>query len=111
METVDFEGSTVWKTRYIDTNQEIQANEINQSMKDAESVGSRDESIILAEWNYVSKSFETIKTLAPSLHTLFGSSYSCEAFFSRMNFIRSSTRNRLGADMSAACVKSINPGV
>ena len=46
-----------------------------------------------------------MKKLALALLTLFGSTYSCEALFSHMNFIKSRTRNRLGAGMSAACFK------
>lgn len=105
MEIVDFQESIVWKTKFSDMNQKLEANELNQPMKDTESIESRAENIILAEWNSVPKSFETMKKLALALLTLFGSSYSCEALFSHMNFIKSSTRNRLGSDMSAACVK------
>lgn len=64
------------------------------------------ENIILTEWNSLPNSFETMKRFAVALLTLFGSSYSCESLFSHMNFIQSSTRNRLSSDMSAACVKT-----
>ena len=59
-----------------------QENEIKSSLKDIESSETRAENIILAEWNSLPKSFETMKKLALALLTLFGSSYSCEEFFS-----------------------------
>lgn len=105
MELIEFQESAVWKTKFIDMNQKLQEDEIKLSMKNTESIESRAENIIHAEWNSLPKSFETMKKLALALLTLFGSSYSCEALFSHMNFIKSSTRNRLGADVSAACVK------
>ena len=63
---------------------------------DFPAVESRAENVILTKWNSLTNSFETMKKFAVALLTLFGSSYS------RMNFIKSSTRNRLRPDLSAA---------
>lgn len=46
-----------------------------------------------------------MKKLVPAILTIFGSSYSYETFFSSMNYIKSSTRNRLGIYMSDARIK------
>ena len=105
MQIVCFQQSAVLKTKFVYMNEELPANEINQSMRDNELVGSRAENIIRADWNYVPKSVGTMKTLALALLTLLCSSDSHEALFSHMNFMKSSTGNRLQADMSAACFK------
>ena len=46
-----------------------------------------------------------MKKLALAFLILFVSTYLCEALFSYINFIKSRTRNCVGADMSTACVK------
>ena len=76
----------MWKTKCIAMNQKLKANEINQSMKDTESVESRAKNI-LAEWNYVPTSIEAMKKLALVLLTRLGPTYSCKALLSHVNFI------------------------
>ena len=49
-----------------------------------------------------------MKKLANALLTMFGSIYVCETLFSSMNFINSTQRNRLGNEMTAACIKVMN---
>ena len=44
-------------------------------LKDIESIESKIENIILAEWNFIPRSFETMKKLALALLTFFGFSY------------------------------------
>ena len=96
----------MWKTKFRDINQKLEANELNPTMKDAESIESRTENIILVEWNYKTKTSETMEKSAQAILTLIGSSYSCEVFFLHMNFIKPSTRKRLGSEISVACVKN-----
>ena len=61
LEIVNLQESVVWKTKFIGMNKKLLANEINQSMKDTELVGSRPVKIIIAEWNCVPKSSKTDK--------------------------------------------------
>lgn len=49
--------------------------------------------------------FICMKNLANAVLTMFGSSYFCEQLFSSLNYIKSSERNRLGKEMTAACVR------
>ncbi|XP_060865082.1 general transcription factor II-I repeat domain-containing protein 2A-like [Metopolophium dirhodum] len=56
-------------------------------------------------WKSLPNSFTSMKKLALSLLTMFGSTYTCEQLFSSMNFIKSTLRNRLGTDISAACIQ------
>jgi len=46
-----------------------------------------------------------MKKLALSLLTMFASTYTCGQLFSSMSFIKSTLRNRLGKDISAACIQ------
>lgn len=109
MELVDFQESAVWKTKFIDLNLKLQEKEVKSLVlnvtKEHEPLENRVENLILAEWNSLPNSFASMKKLALAILTMFGSSYSCETLFSSMNFIKSTTRNRLGMDMSAACVR------
>ena len=91
----------------MELNQHLQEIEIKTELdgNDFPAVESRAENIILTEWNSLPNSFKTMKRFAVALLTLFGSSYSCESLFSHMNYIKSSTRNHLSPDISAACVK------
>ena len=100
MELIEFQESAVWRTKFFDMNQKLQ--KIESKSLSTEVIA---ENMILTEWNSLPSSFESMKKLALALLTLFGSSYSCESLFSHMNFIKSSTRNRLGANISAACIK------
>ena len=64
-------------------NQKLEANELNPTMKDAESIESRAENIILA-----------MTKLALDILTLFGCSYLCESLFLHIKFIKLGTRNK-----------------
>ena len=71
---MNFQESADRKTKFIDINHELQVSGISHSMKDTESAGSRAENTILAELNYVPRSYETMKKLALALHTLLSTS-------------------------------------
>lgn len=43
--------------------------------------------------------------LASAIVTMFGSAYVREQLFSPMNFVKSTVRNHLGSDTSAACMQ------
>lgn len=110
MELVDFQESAVWKVKFIDLNLKLQEMEVRAASvlnvtTERESLESSVENLILAEWKSLPNTFASMKKLALAILTMFGSSYSCEALFSSMNFIKSNSRNRLGTDMSAACVR------
>jgi len=54
---------------------------------------------------HCSETFGVLKKVALAILQMFSSSYSCEAIFSTMNFIKYEIRNRLIDDLSAAaCV-------
>ncbi|XP_060845493.1 general transcription factor II-I repeat domain-containing protein 2A-like [Rhopalosiphum padi] len=69
------------------------------------SISIKTENLILIEWKSLPNSFTSMKKLALSLLTMFGSTYTCEQLFSSMNFIKSTLRNRLGTDISATCIQ------
>lgn len=98
MELIEFQGNVIWRNKFINLNSELDKNycDIDSSIKTV--------NLILIEWKSLPNSFTSIKKLALSLLTMFGSTYTCEQLFSSMNFIKSTLRNRLGTDISAACV-------
>ncbi|KAG0433890.1 Protein FAM200A [Dictyocoela muelleri] len=102
MELIDFQESTIWRTKFVEMNLRIQKLMFDSFNNQNEL---RLENIILTEWNSLPDEFLGMKRLARSILTFFGSTYSCEQLFSHMNFIKSCTRNRLGEEISAACVK------
>ena len=106
MEIIDFQENGAWKTKFVELNQHLQEIEIETELAggDFPADENQAENVILTEWNSLPNSFETMKRFAVALLTLFGSSYSSEFLFSHMNFIKSSTRNRLSPDKSAVCV-------
>ncbi|XP_050521325.1 general transcription factor II-I repeat domain-containing protein 2A-like [Daktulosphaira vitifoliae] len=99
MELIEFQGSNIWRNKFINLNNELENNhhEIGRNFKS--------ENLILNEWKSLPNSFASMKKLALSLLTMFGSTYACEQLFSSMNFIKSTVRNRLGTDLSEACVQ------
>lgn len=99
MELIEFQGNVIWRNKFINLNSELEKNycEIDSSIKT--------ENLILIEWKSLPNSFTSMKKLALSLLTMFGSTYTCEQLFSSMNFIKSTLRNRLGTDISAACIQ------
>jgi len=99
MELIEFQGNVIWRNKFINLNSELEKNycEIYSSIKT--------ENLILIEWKSLPNSFTSMKKLALSLLTMFGSTYTCEQLFSSMNFIKSTLRNRLGTDISAACIQ------
>ena len=99
MELIEFQESVIYRTKFFDMNQKLQ--KIESKSLSTKVIA---ENMILTDRNSLPSSFESTKKLALALLTLFGSSYSCESLFSHMNFIKSSTRNRLGANISAACI-------
>ena len=105
MEMIDFQESAIWKTKFIDLNYRLQKNEVTTEIDGSKFVAfeRRAENIILTEWNSLLNSFETMKRFAVALLTMLGSTYSCESLFSYLKFIKSSTKNRLSSDVSAAC--------
>lgn len=99
MELIEFQGSNIWRNKCINLNNELENNhsEIGRNVKS--------ENVILNEWKSLPNSFASMKKLALSILTMFGSTYACEQLFSSMNFIKSTVRNRLGTDLSEACVQ------
>lgn len=99
MELIEFQGNVIWRNKFINLNSELEKNycEIDSSIKT--------ENLILIEWKSLPNSFTSMKKLALSLLTMFGSTYTCEQLFSSMHFIKSTLRNRLGTDISAACIQ------
>lgn len=99
MELIEFQGNVIWRNKFINLNSELEKNycEIDSSIKT--------ENLILIEWKSLPNSFTSMKKLALSLLTMFGSTYTCEQLFSFMNFIKSTLKNRLGTDISAACIQ------
>ena len=61
----------------------------------------KDTDSILTKWNSIPKSPKTTKNQPRYTEIVL---YSCKALLTHMNFIKSSTRNRLGLDISNACV-------
>ncbi|CAI6370858.1 unnamed protein product [Macrosiphum euphorbiae] len=76
MDLIEFQGNVIWRNKFINLNSELE--------------------------KYY---FTSMKKLALSLLTMFGSTYTCEQLFSSMNFIKSTLRNRLGTNISAACIQ------
>jgi len=99
MELIEFQGSNIWRNKFINLNNELENNhsEIGRNIKS--------ENLILNEWKSLPNSFASMKKLALSLLTMFGSTYTCEQLFSLMNYIKSTVGNRLGTDLSEACVQ------
>ncbi|KAL4120527.1 hypothetical protein QTP88_013199 [Uroleucon formosanum] len=99
MELIEFQGSNIWRNKFINLNNELENNhcEIDRNIKS--------ENLILNEWKSLPNSFASMKKLALSLLTMFGSTYACEQLFSSMNFIKSTVRNSFGTDLSKACVQ------
>lgn len=99
MELIEFQGSNIWRNKFINLNNELENNhsEIGRNVKS--------ENLILNEWKSLPNSFASMKKLALSILTMFGSTHACEQLFSSMNFIKSTLRNRLGTDLGEACVQ------
>ncbi|KAG0433849.1 General transcription factor II-I repeat domain-containing protein 2B [Dictyocoela muelleri] len=104
MELIDFKANSLWKNKFILMNQKLQDLETD-TLKNNISETNLKENVILNEWRSLPESFATMKKLALALLTIFGSTYSCETLFSSMNMIKSNKRNRLGNDISSACIK------
>jgi hypothetical protein len=99
MESIEFQGSNIWRNKFINLNNKLKNNhhEIGRNVKS--------ENLILNERKCLPNSFASMKKLAFSLLTMFGSTYVCEQLFSSMNFIKSTVRNRIGTDLSETCVQ------
>lgn len=103
MELVEFQNSVIWRNKLVELNCKLEES-YEYTDKSSSSPEERIENLILTVWNSIPSSFTSMKILATALLTMFGSTYNCEQLFSAMNFIKSTTRNRLGNDISAACV-------
>ena len=61
--------------------------------------------IIMQNWSELSEQFKTMKKVAFSLLSVFGTSYLCESVFSTMKNTLSSIRNRMTESHSEACIR------
>lgn len=102
MQLVELQTSTIWKQKFVDLRMKLEEIERDRLMQGATQVSAENE--ILTVWNNLPDIFNNLKSVAGAILSIFSSSYSCEALFSSMNFIKSDLRNRLTDDMSAACV-------
>lgn len=64
-----------------------------------------EDNLIFKAWNEIPNSFDQLKTLAFSILSMFGSTYSCEQSFSSMIYIKSSRRARITDDNLELCLK------
>lgn len=103
IELVEFQNSFLWRKKFEDLIAKIKLN--NSQINFNESSEENIENIILQAWNSMPNTFICMKNLANAVLTMFGSSYFCEQLFSSLNYIKSSERNRLGKEMTAACVR------
>lgn len=58
-----------------------------------------------AFWVACPQEYKTLKTLAMYVLTMFGSTYTCEAAFSKMNSIKTHERNRLSNQSLEDCLR------
>ncbi|KAL0153882.1 hypothetical protein M9458_050803 [Cirrhinus mrigala] len=77
---------------------EIQAaGDMKAALRGAESLS--------AFWVSCPETYDTLKTLAMYVLTMFGSTYTCEAAFSKMNLIKTHERNRLSTQSLEDCLR------
>ncbi|RXN13362.1 SCAN domain-containing 3-like isoform X2 [Labeo rohita] len=77
---------------------EIQAaGDMKAALRGAESLS--------AFWVSCPETYDTLKTLAMYVLTMFGSTYTCEAAFSKMNSIKTHERNRLSTESLEDCLR------
>nr|XP_023701213.1 SCAN domain-containing protein 3-like [Paramormyrops kingsleyae] len=77
---------------------EIQAaSDMKAALRGAESLS--------AFWVSCPETYDTLKTLAMYVLTMFGSTYTCEAAFSKMNSIKTHKRNRLSTQSLEDCLR------
>jgi len=109
MELAEFQNSFMWKNKFENLITDLQKQVLeNISDNKKKAFEQRTDNIILKEWDSLPDTFNTMKKLANALLTMFGSTYVCETLFSSMNFIKSTQRNRLGNELTAACLKVMN---
>lgn len=105
MEMVEFQNNVVWTNKFEELNVNLGKKLQDLENCEEDALTTSTENVILTEWNSLPNSLISMKRLARSLLTFFGSTYVCEQLFSSMNLIKSKNRNRLGIDLSAACVR------
>ena len=71
--------------------------DINAALRGAESLS--------AFWVSCPEVYGTLKTLAMYVLTMFGSTYTCEAAFSKMNLIKTHERNQLSTQSLEDCLR------
>ena len=101
MQLLDFQSNPVWKNKFVNLRAHLEDLERERSTGIA---SKNPDCEILKVWNSIPENLGALKTLAKAILTIFSSTYACEALFSALNNIKSKKRNRMGADLSAACV-------
>ena len=101
MQLLDFQSNPVWKNKFVNLRAHLEDLERERSTGIA---SKNPDCEILKVWNSIPENFGALKTLAKAILTIFLSTYACEALFSALNNIISKKINRMGADLSAACV-------
>ncbi|GBN09006.1 hypothetical protein AVEN_28242-1 [Araneus ventricosus] len=112
MQLIDFESSSKWIQKFIETRKEL---ELNETERLTSNISKNANTKILEIWNSLPDTFNCLKKLARAILTIFSSTYACESLFSEMNNIKDSLRNRLTDDSNSACillkVTSYNPNI
>ena len=101
MQLLDFQSNSVWKNKFVNLRAHLEDLERECSTG---IVSKNLDCEILKVWNSISENFGVLNTFVKAILTIFSSTYACEALFSALNNIKSKKRNRMGADLSAACV-------
>lgn len=101
MQLVDFQSNPVWKQKFITLRADLE--EIERERLQG-IVNKHSDSELLRAWNCIPENFGALKILARALLTIFSSTYACETLFSELNNIKTKQRNRMGDELSGACV-------
>ncbi|GFV18783.1 dimer_Tnp_hAT domain-containing protein [Trichonephila clavipes] len=112
MQMIDFQSSTIWIQKFIETRKKL---ELIEAERLTSNISKNTSNKILETWNSIPDEFKSFKKLAYTILTIFSSTYACESFFSEINNIKDSLRNRLTDESISACiilkVTSYNPDI
>jgi hypothetical protein len=100
LELLEIKNKNIWSSKLQEMIIQIETN-----LKSAENIPQQ---IIFNFWNSLPTDYGHSRKLAFDLLTLFGSTYSCEQFFSTMRYIKNKYRSRLTDESLKALVKVKN---
>ncbi|GBN50946.1 General transcription factor II-I repeat domain-containing protein 2A [Araneus ventricosus] len=100
MQLIDFQSSSIWIQKFIETRKEL---ELNETERLTSNISKNANNKILETWYSLPDTFNCLKKLARAILIIFSSTYACESLFSEMNNIKDSLRNRLADDFNSAC--------